>query len=251
MFGKEQFDDSDDGRAEEERDLMNKISKLLAKAESTDHEPEAEAFRCKAQDLMEKHSLSRGDLEMKDFREVQVQSRYKAEPRWYASLLFDITRYLGVYAIRRRTGTGRQQEWTMYGHRRDIQLARYMVGSIIPQIEDLTTEYKEELRERGYDSIRRKANGYREGVAERVSSRLWSMAEDVSGGEAEKALVPVEERKEKREKGKSMYDGNATSYSSSGASDTASKMEGYQDGDKVNIHKATKSPESETQALTA
>jgi len=47
--------------------IADKIQKLLAKAESTGHAPEADAFREKAEELMQKHSLTRAQLEEAEF----------------------------------------------------------------------------------------------------------------------------------------------------------------------------------------
>lgn len=305
MFGKQELDSGADQREQEERKILRRISKLLQKAESTSHEPEADAFESKARELMEKHSISRGEISRSDFVKVTVESRYKRAPGWQKQIIFKTCRYLGCYAIFVRTGTGSQQEWEVFGHKRDVKLARYMVGSIEGQMEHLVARWKESRRKktegleekletlrgrkaeiedilegtglspedrsewrielRGVsekisvaesklemnDTGRAATNGYRTGLAKGVTSRLWEMAEEVSGGDAEKALVPVAERKEKFERAKSMHDGDvAATFSGPNSSDLQATREGYEDSSKIDVHKSTPEPsEKETAAL--
>jgi len=301
MFGKQDLDDRADQREKEERKILRKISKLLQKAESTSSDAEAETAERMARKMMEKHSISRGELERSDFVEVTIQSRYKRTPGWQKQIIFKTTRYLGCYALMTRTGSGRHQEWQVFGHKRDVKLARYMVGSIEGQIQELVERWKEarkekqsEIEEKLHDLRREKeevnkilegdgldygersewiselhsleekimlqeqkleqhstgrsaTNGYRTGLAKGVTSRLWEMAEDVSGGDAEKALVPVEEREEKYEKAKDMHDGEvADSFTGPTSSDMQATREGYQDSDKIEVHKSAPEPSDDS-----
>ena len=304
MFGKKDIDSGADEREQEERKILRRISKLLQKAESTGHEPEREAFEAKARELMEKHSISRGELDRSDFVRLLLESRYKATPGWQKQIIFKTTRYLGCYALHTRTGHGHQNEWKIFGHKRDVTLARYMVGSIEAQIEQMVGRWKARRRTRraekkervsaleeklsaarremeqaedsgltqdlyeetfeirrlikqlkseiaALQTGRKSTNGYRVGLAKGVTERLWKMAEEVSGGEAEKALVPTEERDQKYERAKEMYDGNvADSFGGPSSSDMMATREGYQDSEEIKVHKSAPEPgEDETAAL--
>jgi len=303
MFGKQEVDPYADEREQEERKVLRRISKLIQKAESTSHEPEQEAFEKKARELMEKHSISRGELDRSDFVRRVIKSRYKATPGWQKQIIFKTARFLGCYALHTRTGTGTRQEWKIFGHKRDVKLARYMVGAIEAQIKALVGQWKETrkreqaeievqietLREetkeiqdllseadlpgeeetRWRKELRSKeemihflegklkmkstgrsaTNGYRTGLAKGVTSRLWEMAETVSGGDAEKALVPTEERDQKYERAREMYDGSvASSFGGPNSSDMMATREGYEDSEQIDIHKSAPEPSGEETA---
>jgi hypothetical protein len=303
MFGKQEIDSHADEREQEERKVLRRISKLIQKAESTSHEPEQEAFEKKARELMKKHSISRGEIGRSDFVRRVIRSRYKATPGWQKQIIFKTARFLGCYALHTRTGSGTYQKWKIFGHKRDVKLARYMVGAIEGQIKALVGQWKEdrkqeqeqieaeikeleeevaEIRElldeedlsakeesRWCSEVcakeekiralegklklkstgRSATNGYRTGLAKGVTSRLWEMAETVSGGDAEKALVPTEERDQKYEKAQEMYDGKvASSFGGPNSSDMMATREGYQDSEQIDIHKSAPEPSKEETA---
>jgi phage shock protein A len=247
MFGKTDIDPSATDQERENRDVLRKISKLLQKAKSTSHEPEAEAFRSKAEEMMRKHSISRGELSQSDFVSRRFDSRYKATPGWQKQIIFKAARFIGCHALHVQTGTGNQNAWKIFGHRKDVPLVRYMVGTIEAQMEALVETWKEGRR----DTSRSATNAYRAGLAKGVTKRLWFMARQVSGGDSEEALVPVEERKSKIEKAKRLHDGSADrSFGGPSSSDAAATQQGYQDSDKIKVRKAA--PDSsgdETAAL--
>lgn len=82
--------------------IVNTIRALLAKATSTDNEHEAEIFFAKAKELMDKHQLDAGDLEVDDpVAEERVYRRNgAAAPDWDFMLIFNVARYYGCKAIR-------------------------------------------------------------------------------------------------------------------------------------------------------
>jgi hypothetical protein len=134
---------------DEDRKIARKILKLLRKAESTSHEAEADAFGSKARELMERHSLSRGEVERAEFRVVTTTDRhgYKRCPPWKKNLHWSVTDFLGVYHVYTRD-PGQVAEWTWVGVERDIKMARYMIDALVAQIKDLTEQWKSERRER-------------------------------------------------------------------------------------------------------
>jgi len=134
---------------EEDHKIARKILKLLRKAESTSHEAEADAFGSKARELMERHSLSRGEVERAEFRVVTTRDAqgYKRSPPWKKNLHWSVTDFLGVYHVYTRS-PGEVAEWTWVGVERDIKMARYMIDALVAQIKDLTEQWKSERRER-------------------------------------------------------------------------------------------------------
>ena len=87
-----------------ERDVLDKIRSLLAKAESTEFEPEAEAFTAKAQELMARYRIDRavlaagtaGDREEPAARRVAVHDPYASAK---ATLLSQVADANGCRAV--------------------------------------------------------------------------------------------------------------------------------------------------------
>jgi MarR-like DNA-binding transcriptional regulator SgrR of sgrS sRNA len=75
--------------------IADKIQKLLAKAESTSHAPEADAFREKTEELMKKHSLTRAQIEEAEFIAQNWTPGYKSAPGWYKGLIANVGSFLG------------------------------------------------------------------------------------------------------------------------------------------------------------
>lgn len=61
--------------------MLEKIQKLLAKAEGTNSEAEAQAFLMKAQELMAKHGISQSEVEIKEDKEPEVVSEVVSNSR--------------------------------------------------------------------------------------------------------------------------------------------------------------------------
>lgn len=80
---------------------IERIKALLAKAASTDHEAEAEAFFAKAYELMEKYQLDSTDLDKDDplGNEKVAQRKGAAAPDWDFRLMFAVANYFGCKAI--------------------------------------------------------------------------------------------------------------------------------------------------------
>lgn len=81
--------------------IVEKIKALLAKARSTDHEAEAEAFFAKAYELMTNYQLDIGDLFTGDpMGQDDVYFRAnRGGVDWDSRLMFAVARYFGCKAI--------------------------------------------------------------------------------------------------------------------------------------------------------
>lgn len=234
-------------RTENDRkELADKIQKLLAKAESTDHDREAEAFREKAEELMEKHSLTGAELESSEFVARNWEPGYSQAPGWYKGLVANLGSFLGVFTAYDSRETGENCVLILGGREEDIEMLQYMTKAIKVQIQDLTEDFRERT-----NATRADTNAYRLGVVQRVGEKLQSMVENVSDGQSEKALVLVEENKEKQRKGRRaaqeaqggrFVKGSGASYRSEHA-----RRQGKEDGDKVNVNKGVPSADSNRQ----
>src|SRR4051794_28415392 len=84
--------------------MLIKVRAMLAKAESTDHPGEADVFRAKAQELMDKYMIEMADLQTAESNVIGAHdmsfSWYKGE--WSGSLwmmFLDIARHCRVKVV--------------------------------------------------------------------------------------------------------------------------------------------------------
>jgi ElaB/YqjD/DUF883 family membrane-anchored ribosome-binding protein len=231
------------GINQQDKDVADKIQKLLAKAESTSHEHEADAFKSKAKDLMQKHDLSRGDVEQSEYEMRRWEHPYySSAPKWYQHLWMAVSRFLGVYCAydSGRGIDGKNATFLLGGQPRDIDMTEYLVEAIANQVDDLLEQYKDECGD-SYD--RSRGNAYKVGLMQRLRERLQDMVDHVSDGRAEKGLVKASEIRKKRRRGKEAVrnglDGRVRFEKGSGASvsDQRGVRDGYSDGDDVSVHK--------------
>lgn len=120
--------------------LETKIANLLAKAESTNHPAEAEAFMAKAEELMLKHGIERANLEAKrpgQKREDIVTVRITVKNgHGYASAMAASAHYIApffsVRSLKSSLPDGGQVIW-LIGHKSDVEQARTLAESLMEQ----------------------------------------------------------------------------------------------------------------------
>jgi len=225
------------------KEIADTIQKLLAKAESSGHEAEAEAFRKKAETLMEKHSLTRAELEQAEFVVEYWKPGYKRTPGWYKMIVANLGSFLGVFTGYDSTVSGKEAMFILGGREQDIEMLKYMAEAIKSQVQALTDDYKERP-----DVGRKEANAYRVGVVKRVGEKLQRMVDEVSDGQSEKALVLADENEKKREKGRQAANEEGHRFRSGSAAthrDRKSMRDGVRDGGKVNVNKGAPSGASD------
>jgi len=229
------------------KDIADTIRKLLRKAESTGYEGEAEVFRKKAEEMMQRHALTRAELEQAQFTVRYFEPSYSQAPGWYKSLVANVGTFLGVFTGYDSGETGEPCVFILGGREQDIEMLEYTTEAITNQIQQLTEEYKQD------PSVGRKeANAYRLGVVQRVGERLQEMVRNVSGEQEERGLVLVEENEKKHERGRRAAEqeghrfrkGQGAKYQSEKA-----RKEGVRDGDRVDVNKGA--PSSEDRRLSS
>lgn len=86
----------------DKKKIAAKIQALIAKAQSTEHEAEAEAFMRKAQDLLEQHQIDLGELLDADdpvIIDTDGFEQTEASPSWYKDLYVAVAGMYGCKAV--------------------------------------------------------------------------------------------------------------------------------------------------------
>ncbi len=159
--------------------MVAKVAALLAKAESTEHRPEREAFQAKAQALITRYQIEDGELHRSGGR---MTERSVPIDHWGNATRGVVHLYAGVAELNRcsvahRTGRG----WArvvLFGADVDAELVCTMVDHLLPQ-----------LRHAIIDDRPRSRMSYAIGWAHEVVDRL-RVAREGAAAESD-ALVPT------------------------------------------------------------
>lgn len=233
-----------------DKKIASRVMAMLARAEDdAASENEAKIAKEKAEDLMAKHSLSRGDLQNLDFEYRKIELRFSQQPGWQQVLVSGLKKLLGVFAVY-YSGRGRSSnaEYKLTGKSSDLDQFEYLLNSVTDQIYDLCDDWKE--KQSHY--TRRNTRDFRMGAARRVRDRLIDMiksvsekqkkqAEDIAGGDGrpvnnseedptDMVLLKSEEVKKKQNKAEDLMSehanwssGSATKIRTNRASRAGSK----------------------------
>lgn len=177
--------------------LIDKVVKLLALAEGTDHTPEAEAARNMAAELMAKHNISFAEAVQKDpLGRKEERLNTKKPPTFETDLLTGISTFNGVAMIY-TSGGGEAASYTFVGRSQDIEATEYMRDIILNQRKAAYDKWRAEyLAETGVKVVRNQTpvlwlawnNGFTSGVCKKLRE-LRKMSEQKV---QEWGLVPVD-----------------------------------------------------------
>lgn len=112
-------------------DIIRKIKALLAKAASTEHEAEADAFMCKAQELLEKHQMNPSMLSDEDIVHMQLLEGSDKGDIWRYRLLGAVARLYGCEYIHHHRNGRWQLEIT--GYESSVKTTELMYPFIVEQ----------------------------------------------------------------------------------------------------------------------
>lgn len=182
-----------------QEDIIRKIQAMLAKAESTTHEAEAETFNAKAQELMLRHAIAEADL--RDAGQAK-KGEIKPEPFVYSGsdanlpgkrrLLTVACKMAGVKCVF-YTGSRHKQTAVLIGYQADREYAAMIYASLTLQVTSLgRLAYN---RDQPPFGLKRYMTGFMVGFGDRVAERAEQMTATVNedtGG----SLLPVLASKE-------------------------------------------------------
>jgi len=121
--------------ADDRQNLVGKVAALLAKAASTEHEPERQAFEAKAQALITRHQIDEAELGVAgggmDERDITVEGWGNAT-RGVVHLWAAVAE-LNRCSVAHRTGRG----WSrvvLFGTELDADLTTRLVEHLLPQL---------------------------------------------------------------------------------------------------------------------
>lgn len=188
------------GVAESSR-VYEKIRALLAKAESTDSDAEAEAFTAKAQQLIARHSISEALLSEagQDKREpealrVIIERPYEQPKSELLAQIADANHCRSVY-------------WpeggftTLIGDRGDLRSVELLFNSLLVQATGAMARAGSISAKRGKSQTRSFRQSFLASFAMRIGERLRESAEDTEREVAEETgtdLVPVMRQRDQR-----------------------------------------------------
>ncbi len=115
--------------------LVSKVAALLAKADSSEHAPEREAFQAKAQALITRHQIAEGELRLS---RAEMEERSIMVEDWGNATRGVVYLYSGIAKLNRcsvahRTGRG----WArivLFGSDHDADLTCALVEHLLPQL---------------------------------------------------------------------------------------------------------------------
>jgi hypothetical protein len=170
--------------------VIEKVRKLLALANNNPNEQEAEAAAAKAQELLEAYNL--------DLAHVSRMSGNGHTPRDKQNLkgglygwqrqLWNMTAELNFckYWYKRGLRAGSSYEHELLGSKVNVISTRLMAEYLQNAIERLAREWMRDNRP-GLSIFTKEAIAYREGMAERVVSRMWELRRQRIADEEAKA----------------------------------------------------------------
>lgn len=222
--------------------LINKIVKLLALADGTNHSDEAESAKRKAAEMMAKFNIEMSDLIKKDgvfTKSERVQTTRSVEP-FDIHLVNAIAYFNGVCLLSgtRTTEKGYKYCYTFVGREVDIEATEYMIDIVKQQRKSAYDIYSKEYIARygkarwdkDWTDWRQWMNGFTTGVRSKLTELTNMSHKKVQ----EWGLVPVNPR----DQALAWYDKNIQKSGKARNSRMKSgSWAGYEAGKNVSIHK--------------
>lgn len=217
--------------------IINKIANLLAKADSTQYEAEAESARKLAAKLMTNYEVKSAEL---NFNEKIVKQKIKSgnvRKNMKHAILFNvICKYCGVYMVMEAN----RPFYILVGKDKDIEASIYMSEVIWKQIVDKTESWYKVNKKKGYTA--KDKNSYTYGLIYGVEYNLDKINKGVFDYKKEMGLVPVNENVNDFNKAKEQYNNEHTvKNSKTNIRCGESYNNGFNDSESINIRNGVNS----------
>lgn len=172
--------------------IADKIRKLIAKADSTTHEEEAETFLHKAHELMRQHGLNLLDLgrlgsddPVGHSEDADADLKNNTSARWKYDLAGVLGKFYGCTVVGERRGTF--NHWVIFGRESARTTFMLMYPFVYRQVMKLA---REAYRAGKYPSAKHAQRAIGRALAVRVSRMVREQPEPTETGV--NALVPVD-----------------------------------------------------------
>jgi hypothetical protein len=218
----------------ERKKLLDAVAKILALADSTDFEPEAETARTKAAKLIAKYDITADGLKGLGNFEAVRDFRVGHMPSYEGTLLAAVSKFCGVlFLTTPRQNTGRDYEF--FGKTQDLEAFRYMREIVSVQQDHAWMDYLSAHPDCGRQRVSWK-NSFSNGVAEKVDELLRAATTQQKALRQDLVLVPRHEQA--RAEFECLFGKLGSNRSGYGGEDNA---HGYEAGKTVSLNKGVKS----------
>ena len=223
--------------------ILEQIQKIMALAESTNHEGEREAALQKAGDLIAAYQVKKGEL--RDKEEIFQKSIIfpKNLIKWKKNLYVELSNNNGVFSVFWHKSYIFPAGIRLIGRQEDIDTVEYYFNFLSTQIEKMTNEWYESLKE-SYSKFHAKPsakqkNDYRNGLIYGVGETLRKMNEKAQETQESWGLVPVDENSIRHAEAESHYMKNRKKplkKENDGVRHSASMLTGFRDSKKLSFN---------------
>ena len=180
--------------------IKSKINKLLRLSLSSNPN-EAKLAAQKAIELMEKYSLSRGDLTDVPIIIKEFEIEYARVPGWIRMLYVNISFINGCYMAWRNgykicnsLDKGRKAKIILVGLESDLENIEYYVSVIKDEIIS-----KSEIFKKTVSSKREALKSYRMGLVNGIYNLLYNASKTFNKNLSDNTLIPIDKRRENAE----------------------------------------------------
>ena len=228
---------------------MDKIKKLLALGESPNEHEAALALK-RAQQLLDKHNLTKTDIEQTVIKEIRITMGKHCGEDWVSALMKSICNEFCCFPLI-DGGGGTENKYILAGEKDDLEIAEYTIHYLYRVVMKMARDYGSTLHPAdnfthpkiSYVQWKRNCKkAYKMGMVTKLNAKLEGMRtqrfkNDSKGasGKTGKEMVHIKDGLVKnfiRQK----YNPNVKNFRKS-TLDSASYHRGMVDGDKVAVHR--------------
>lgn len=212
--------------------IIEKVANILAKADSTTFEAEAETARKLAAKLIANFEIKQSELGLNKsplmIRVVQTDNNRRKNMK-HALLYNIISKYCGVYMV--VSGT----DYKLVGREDDIDATIYMMNVIWSQVVSMTEKWYTDMKRKYAVSAKHK-NQYQHGLISGVQYNLDKINNGVYQYKQEAGLVPVNQNKEDFKNAERFFtDSNKVKKQNVGVTKGAGYEAGFKDSENISI----------------
>lgn len=178
--------------------IIEKIVKLLALAEGTNHSEEAASARRMAEELMAKYDVSLEErLKEEEIEEFDLATGKVNLDKFYTFIFNDICKFNGVFLLHRKGfSIDRKSKvsaaYHLIGRPSDREAALYMMDLVWVQVKQMLAHFRTEFHQKnGFCPLGAYHTSYMTGIVRGFGRKLDALTASVNKKRGEWGLVPL------------------------------------------------------------